>query len=668
MIPNDPLFSIQWYLRNIGQSGIRPGIDLNVVPVWDDYTGRGVSVAVLDSGVDYTHPDLAANYDADRDASPWHSGPPSQDGGPHTGDFHGTAVASLIAAADNGIGMVGAAPGATISSITGMRLASDPPPTDGATEVARMITAASTFDILNLSISPENSAAGIPDLTTAIETYLADARDGLGGLLFWSARNGRIGEQDGDQTSVWRHLNIRGDIPVAAVGSDGTYADYSSWGPNVFLSAPSGSLKPGAGAAPGVVAADISGLGGQVPGDYVTDFSGTSAATPLASAVAALMLEANPDLGWRDAQEILALSSRRIDSPDPDWLTNGSSMFNGGGLHWSRDYGFGLIDARAAVRLAESWDGPAGTSANDAVEIATLERPVEVAEGVLRQSLRLDAPDDFRLQHLELLLDLDHPDSSDLVISLTSPCGTTVKLVDGYDLQLPIVVDLQRPFLLHGLWGEEAAGRWTLTIRDSDPADAGSLNAWQIRAWGDASLDADDRYVFTDAFAELRREDPSRGRLVDGAGVDTLNAAAVTSDLRIDLGAGAACRIDGATLRLGARTRIENAWGGDGDDVICGNGAANALAGGRGDDRLDGRAGNDRMTGGEGADLFIFRAGRDRITDFELDLDVLKVGRERLSSAEDFATYDGADRFFVGDDLVLDFGRPGLVQIDGFVA
>lgn len=61
MPSNDPLFSQQWYLLNTGQNGGTPGIDINVVPVWQDYTGKGVVVAVVDQGIEYTHPDLGAN-------------------------------------------------------------------------------------------------------------------------------------------------------------------------------------------------------------------------------------------------------------------------------------------------------------------------------------------------------------------------------------------------------------------------------------------------------------------------------------------------------------------------------------------------------------------------------------------------------------------------------
>ncbi|KAJ0067146.1 hypothetical protein NL108_012797 [Boleophthalmus pectinirostris] len=63
---SDPLFSKQWYLINTGQADGTPGLDLNVAEAWQlGYTGKGVTIAIMDDGIDYLHPDLASNYNAD---------------------------------------------------------------------------------------------------------------------------------------------------------------------------------------------------------------------------------------------------------------------------------------------------------------------------------------------------------------------------------------------------------------------------------------------------------------------------------------------------------------------------------------------------------------------------------------------------------------------------
>lgn len=107
VVPSDDLYPNQWHLDNNGQSGGEAGVDLNVTEVWDDYTGEGVVVGIWDDGVQYTHHDLDDNYDTslhiviDGDVHnplPW-----------RPASAHGTSVAGVIAAENNGEGTVGVA-------------------------------------------------------------------------------------------------------------------------------------------------------------------------------------------------------------------------------------------------------------------------------------------------------------------------------------------------------------------------------------------------------------------------------------------------------------------------------------------------------------------------------------------------------------------------------
>ena len=123
-IPTDTLFTKQWYLRNTGQTGFGPGnIDLNIISVWPDYTGQGVTVAVYDNGVDYDHVDLNDNYDASKHViingspSDAHTLTPGQVGsgtGFNSLNAHGTTIAGVVAAENNGEGTVGVAFDSTI--------------------------------------------------------------------------------------------------------------------------------------------------------------------------------------------------------------------------------------------------------------------------------------------------------------------------------------------------------------------------------------------------------------------------------------------------------------------------------------------------------------------------------------------------------------------------
>ena len=130
---NDPDFGFQWNLFNAGQlvevgqvQAIfgKPGEDINVIPAWaQGYTGQGVLVAVVDTGVQMDHPDLQANintlYAYDALANDPNPSPPALN--PNLGlppdNAHGTAVAGIIGAAKNGIGGQGVAYGATIVPI-----------------------------------------------------------------------------------------------------------------------------------------------------------------------------------------------------------------------------------------------------------------------------------------------------------------------------------------------------------------------------------------------------------------------------------------------------------------------------------------------------------------------------------------------------------------------
>lgn len=83
-------------------------------------------------------------------------------------------------------------------------------------------------------------------------------------------------------------------------------------------------------------------------GDCTSTFGGTSAAAPLVAGVVALILQANPELGWRDVQHIFVNTSKITDATDSDWFTNG------GGFRHNHKYGFGLVNAEAAVESART--------------------------------------------------------------------------------------------------------------------------------------------------------------------------------------------------------------------------------------------------------------------------------------------------------------------------
>ena len=225
--------------------------------------------------------------------------------------------------------------------------------------------------MVNISLGFVNTSQfgfGISSVRFEIESAIANAvtygRDGLGLTIVKSAGNNRSYNYDVNADD-W--ANDTRQVLVGAVDQDGFVSSYSSYGAALLVSAFGTSGE--------VATTDRTGAAGG-SGDYTFFFNGTSAAAPMVSGIVALMCEANSGLGWRDVQSILANSARHVGSElgaapagfeRYAWQWNASETWNGGSMHFSNDYGYGLVDALAAVRLAETWHfgNEAQTTANE---------------------------------------------------------------------------------------------------------------------------------------------------------------------------------------------------------------------------------------------------------------------------------------------------------------
>ena len=303
----------------------------------------------------------------------------------------------------------------------------------------------------------------------AISNSIVQGRDGKG--IIWVVASGNA-YAAGEDTNFEGFLNSRFTISVGAVGKDGLHSSYSTPGAALFLTAPGGDLE-----------SSTNHITAKPGGGCHNAGAGTSFACPVVSGVVALMLEANPTLGWRDVQGILARTSRIL-KDDPDDSTR---VTNGGGLEHSNFYGFGVVNAEAAVYFALRWTnyGPEQMLVG---ETGLLNRPTPDRNDVLVVSqvrLEDDQFDIFTVETVVLYLDLLHFSRGDLEIILKSPMGTESILHPG---NRPENNQLERDEDENGEddedayqhwwklstvrhWEESAFGTWTLTIRDVSKGD-----------------------------------------------------------------------------------------------------------------------------------------------------------------------------------------------------
>lgn len=671
-IPADPRFAIQWYLDNTGQLGLTPGIDIDVTSIWPDYTGAGVLIGVVDDGVELSHSDLAGNISA---ALSFDAALNQPGGGPTAADqIHGTAVAGLIAGVSgNGLGGVGVAFDATLAAfrilLSGEGSNPSPIVDDLGPQRAFERQLQAGVDVSNNSWGPDlafSSNWGPSGRTAdiafgqAVVNFATQGRDGLGSVVVVAAGNDRA---NGSDANLINFSNSRHIIAVAAIDGTGTLSSYSTPGASLLVSAPGGPLgqsdvDPGQ----ALFTTDRSGTTGynhesSPNGDFDFGFDGTSGSAALVSGVVALMLEANPGLGYRDVQEILAYSARQVDVANASWAFNGAENWNGGGLHFSRDYGFGLIDARAAVRLAESWPMAAHTAANELLTGTTVAATTPIPDGTQQALIvSLDVGSSLRIDKIELDLTLTAPQAGELAAILVSPSGTSSVLFARPNATLidpntagpwPAVFTLTS----NAFWGETGDGTWELRLIDFIAGNPATFNSATLRLYGDANS-GNDVYVYTDDFATIDGATPVR--LEDGVGVNVLDGAALTGDSYLSLAPGSTSMLAGRTLTLGTGTAVQGAIGGDGEDLAVGTDDTNRLVGGHGLDTLVGRGGADILEGGADNDLLLG--------------DVGGVGNDTLDGGSGDDTLLG----FAGDDLLLGgdgddllIGEAGADAFDG---
>lgn len=593
--PSDPEFSKQWYLGAT-----------NVAEAWKTgYTGEGVKVLVLDPDGQFAvgqqkanlnHPDLIQNKSPDFVDTTYHSA-------------HATAVAGVIGAARNGIGSVGVAYQATLDSIghsgENLKLFSD------------SLNAMKNYDVVNNSWGFDNpwNYSGISSgvqlqgvlAKNAIFSAANFGRNGLGTVMVFGAGNDRKKGRDAGLSDLANNpygITVGALNRIGNIGSGlGINEIFSNRGANILVAAPGSNIVSTSNQ---LITAD-----GYTIGSSVTETQGTSYAAPIISGIAALMLEANPLLSYRDVQSILAITAKKSlgDGVQANtvWNSNFALSWNGQGMHFSHDYGFGLVDAAAAVRMAESWVPEGDRLAWLNSNIATASQLSDLGQ----QILTFNITEEIDIEHVMLKLELDHERWSDLIVTLVSPSGTQSKLLDRTGVHLG-TTQLSNPagevlfdntLMSTHFRGENSLGTWQLIVEDAVAGAAGgNILAYLDIAGSDS--DAVKRYYLTDEYA-------GGWSLTPVADMPTeLNASAMSTAIRIDMSGGAS-QVNGKQFNL--LSPVNRLIGGAGNDTLVGTAGNDMISGGRGHDSIVGGAGSDKLIGGYGDDVLTGGEGDDHL-------------------------------------------------------
>ncbi|MBW6416186.1 S8 family serine peptidase [Celeribacter sp. PS-C1] len=666
--PTDPLYGSQWHFDLIG----------DIEQVWDDYTGSGISVLVMDDGVDFSHEDLDGNYDGTYNFT---YGGITYDGLPAgVNSNHGTAVAGLIGAENNGIGGVGVAYDVSLTSFDYLETIQYS--ADYYMQLAAF-TQSGNFDIVNNSFGlpaiyadfdPGYSVLGGTSgynyvylyINTMMDT-LETGRGGLGTISLYAAGN------DGINASGSYQTNSRATVTIGATDSNGDVTYYSNYGVSLMVTAPAAS-----------VTTDRTGTDGYSSDDYTSSFGGTSAATPVTAGVVALILDANEDLGWRDVNEILALSAQQTGSAFGSassgyeygtWFSNGATNWNGGGMTYHLSYGYGMVDAFAATRLAEVWDilyDDYGTSANEETLTLNYTGSSRTVSDGGSNSISITTTSHFEIDSAYVTVDLSSYDLESVSVYLVTPDGDMMMLLDQeniYNATQGNLYNYQYTFHVNGLHGMDSSGTWQLYVIDNESDGySTTINDMTIEFYGD-TYDTNDVYHFTADYGALAAEEGGRTVISDdNGGTDWLNYAMldVSLTVRLDTGEMDLGTVGSGTITLGD---FENIMGGQKRDVLIGDDYDNIIYGNDGNDTLRGNRGNDELNGGEGNDTIYGGYGFDYLYGEDGD-DTIEAGKSRdrveAGAGDDFVDgAQGKDNIFGGSGNDTLYGGTSNDRLSG---
>ncbi|MDG6777327.1 S8 family serine peptidase [Thiomicrorhabdus sp. zzn3] len=539
------------------------------------YSGNGVRLAIIDNSLEIAHEDLAANvlenasynFYADSNGKPLHDPTPpltveNPDG------HHGTAVSGLAAArGGNELGIWGVAPSAELMGFNLLYANFDLTMELAALGYGDVINNTDFPELYSESVDVFNMSYGrnpyqgtnenplySPEIIAGLKAGTQTLRDGKGAIYVKAGGN----EYDGgvvfdanwcaqaiEHQVTCYNVNMENEnvtpyqMVVGAFNADDQRSSYSNTGSALWLVGPGGEYGLDS---PALMTTDMSGCGygfsqdqvdyglplssdfnsgvdglGNESCHYFSAFNGSSSSAPVISGIAALLLEANPNLTWRDLKHILATTARQLDPElaensmtidgqsvllEPGWVSNAA------GYHYSNHYGFGAPNTLEALRMAEEWKSNGETlPAFKESDVVVGSVPADAAipdNSTAGLTAILTFAESLSVESVELVLSIEDLvgvpedgtankiDMSDYQVILRSPSGTESVLLtpfnayqSGYDMR-----DLK--LISHAFYGESSQGDWQLVVRDVDGstsnrinhAGEGKLTAWSLKIYG----------------------------------------------------------------------------------------------------------------------------------------------------------------------------------------
>ena len=528
----DPLVEHQWNLRNTGQNAFADGSgisgeDLGMTQVLDSGTptGADINVAVVDTGLEICHPDLESNVDPNRSFNFIDPGTDDEswfvDLDPflfeNEGD-HGTSVAGLIASeASNGVGGRGVSPNA---KLRGYNVLTTQCCFDEALGGSTVSPDSSDVDVFNMSFGTFGSFQYLAqDNDFQIhKTGTENLRNGKGAIFVKSAGNTfnlcigirhLANSRLGCISSITDNRNgVPYVLTVGAFSADGERSSYSSIGSNLWISAPSGEFGR---SEPAMITTDQYGFEKGYDylrfngvtndpsinphGDYISTFNGTSAAAPNIAGSVALILDAFPELSWREVKHVFAKTARKIHGEiEPYEVVFGDEkvtlqhawITNGAGYNFHNWYGFGAAAIDAALEYLEQYTlGSLGEFVESGwFAIANVQAIPDHNGGGVTQPINVTVDSNNRnVEAVQVEVDISHPYPAELTIQLISPDGTESILNPIYNNTLIGDDYIALRILSNAFYGESPSGRWQLKVIDIGEGDVGQLNSWRIRVF-----------------------------------------------------------------------------------------------------------------------------------------------------------------------------------------